>query len=390
MPVLQLIYSKGHLEILNRQSALGSYIHCLCGILEGSGWSVFINSVAYREIAETPTHVSMVSAKGSGIRKLIPGFIKDIFRDRKLKKSNELLLEKCLQLKQKPDLILEFYTYGSSLAIQASKHFRVPFTLVYDAPVLEEYEFFHGRKLFGRNHIDRLQRSSVSGASAIVVYSESMKKYVSLLGAKSECILIHQNVDYTRFEFVDPRKFSNEMCIGFVGSFLKWHRVELLLAAFANLRNKGIYCKLLIVGGGMHDREIRDLVGKHAFSNSIEMTGYLDGEKLAMAKSRMHIGVMPGSNWYGAPNKIFEYGAAGMAVVAPNTPTINDLFGTNNEVKFFKQDNLSELTKGLEALLSDESIYYTLCYKLQERIRKDYSEENTKGFYLKLFSLAIS
>jgi glycosyltransferase involved in cell wall biosynthesis len=390
MPVLQLIYAKGHQEILNRQSALGSYIHCLCGILEKSGWTVYINAISYQEIAQMPTRVSVVTPSRFGIGKFVPEFLKDILRDRKLRERNSSVLGECLQIKEKPDLILEFYTYGSSLAKQLAFHFRVPYSLVYDAPVLEEYEFFHGRKWFGRNKIDRAQKNTVASASAIVVYSESMKKYVTQLGAKPDRVRIHQNVDYTRFEFGSPRVYSSQMCIGFVGSFLKWHRVDLLLEAFSKLRVEGFLCTLKLVGGGMEFEEVKNKVNTHPFAENIELSGYLDGKALADAKASMHIGVMPGSNWYGAPNKIFEYGAAGMAVVAPDTPTIRDLFGRTHEVILFKQDDLNELVKALRVLLKDEKSYQNHCEVLQQRIRSDYSEEKTRQFYASLFELAQS
>lgn len=389
MPVLQLIYAKGHQEILNRQSALGSYIHCLCGILEKGGWTVYINAIAYKEIAQMPTRVSVVTPSRFGIGKFVPEFLKDMLRDRKLLERNAQVLQECLDIKVKPNLILEFYTYGSSLAQKAAFHFQVPYALVYDAPVLEEYEFFHGKKWFGRGKIDDLQKDAVSKASAIVVYSESMKKYVTQMGAKSDVVRIHQNVDYTRFEFAVPRSHSSQMCIGFVGSFLKWHRVDLLLLAFAKLREEGFSCTLKLVGGGMEFEDIKEMVGMHPYGDFIELCGYLDGKALATAKESLHIGVMPGSNWYGAPNKIFEYGAAGMAVVGPDTPTIRDLFGASKEVMLFKQDDLNSLVDALRVLLKEENTYHKHCVELQQRIQHDYSEEKTKQFYSALFDLAL-
>ena len=40
-----IVYGKSTAEIFNRQSALGSYIHCLAGILVKNGYDVRINDI---------------------------------------------------------------------------------------------------------------------------------------------------------------------------------------------------------------------------------------------------------------------------------------------------------------------------------------------------------
>jgi len=391
MPVLQLIYSKGSNEILNRQSALGSYIFCLCGLLEKNGWKVFINKDPFDSLViSSDKPGTLKSRKKFSVGKFVPSFIKDVLRDKKLFRRNELVYKDCISLPNSPDLIMEFYTYGSDLSLKVSAYYNKPYCLVFDAPVLEEYEFFNGKKIVGRNKILKLQKASVEHASGIVVYSESMKDFVAGIGAVKEKIRIHQNVDFSRFEFFEPKPFSNEMCIGFIGSFLKWHNVDLLLEAFSDLRKDGFNIRLKLVGAGMEFDRIKSKVMSGPDSNQIELLGYLDGAELASEKRKMHIGVMPGSNWYGAPNKIFEYGAAGLAVVAPDTLTIHDLFGKDKEVLLFKENSKDQLVASLRVLITDSNRYDEQCLKLQHRIKSDYSETNTVQFYSSFFDFILS
>jgi glycosyltransferase involved in cell wall biosynthesis len=117
------------------------------------------------------------------------------------------------------------------------------------------------------------------------------------------------------------------------------------------------------------------------YKEDIVMPGFSDGEALFRFKEQIHIGVMPGSNWYGAPNKIFEYGAARMAVVAPGTPTIQDLFADGKELLLFKQNDVNELYNQLKKYIEDRALMQAHSDALQHKIKNNYSKENTFTFY---------
>ena len=98
-------------------------------------------------------------------------------------------------------------------------------------------------------------------------------------------------------------------------------------------------------------------------------------------KKQIDIGVMPSSNWYGAPNKIFEYGAAKIAVVAPSTPTIVDLFENNKDLILFENESFDSLYNSLLKLVENQELLNTLAENLQNKIKSKYSKENTFNFY---------
>jgi glycosyltransferase involved in cell wall biosynthesis len=120
------------------------------------------------------------------------------------------------------------------------------------------------------------------------------------------------------------------------------------------------------------------------YASDIFIPGFMDGEELLNFKQKINIGVMPGSNWYGAPNKIFEYGAAKMAVVAPDTPTISELFQNSEDLLLFKHDDEDSLYKTLLVYINNSSLRNKHAVALQNKIRNNYSENITFTFYYKL------
>jgi glycosyltransferase involved in cell wall biosynthesis len=383
---INIIYAKSTEEIFNRQSALGSYIHCLATILSRNGYNVRVN--------ELPFYVGLKQKNSSSVnrydtpsllKKLIPEFVKEVIKDARLFK---LLDELIIQFDKGNDFdcILEFYTYGSDLGYQLSKKYNKPLFLIYDNPVLEEHVFFHKKQLLFKSKIEKREKKSILHANGIVAYSNAVKEYLNKKYSKQLPISIHQNVDYTRFDFINEKTEEDVLNIGFIGSFLKWHRVDLLINAFIRLKRDKKDCKLYLAGSGMEFNLIKQKVAASEFSADIYMLGFIDGKELLDFKQKINIGVMPGSNWYGAPNKIFEYGAAKIAVVAPDTPTIVDLFKDNEELLIFKQDDENSLYEQLLRYINDTELRHQHAIALQNKIRNNYSENITFTFYNQLLS----
>ncbi len=383
---LTIIYAKSTAEVFNRQSALGSYIHCLATILVKNGYAVSINEISFYVGLELKSSTAANRTSSfSFLKNLIPRCIKETVKDLQLFKSLDVLyfnIDKGKEI----DCILEFYTYGSNIGYNLSKKYNKPLFLIHDNPVLEEHAFFHGKQLFFKNKVKKREKDSILSASVIIAYSNAVKDYLNKKYSKQLPVFIHQNVDYTRFDFIHEKPVEEIVNIGFIGSFLKWHRVDLLINAFVRLKKEGKNCKLYLIGNGLEYETIKNQVDSCAYSSDIYMPGFMDGELLLSYKQKITIGVMPGSNWYGAPNKIFEYGAAKIAVVAPDTPTIIDLFENNEEVLLFKQDDENSLFEKLSIYADNADLRHRHAIALQNKIRNNYSENITFTFYNNLIS----
>ena len=376
-----IIYAKSTSEIFNRQSALGSYIFCLAGILYKNGYDITINNIPFdNQLKQSNQALSVTKTSGSFIKKLLPSFFKEAIKDLQLFRSMDLFC-KSIDTGKEFDKIIEFYTYGSEVGFRLSQKYNKPLVLIYDNPVLEEHTFFHSGQLFFKNKIELRERSSILNAQSLVIYSNPVKKYLETKYQAKLNAFIHQNVDFTRFDFIPSKICENTINIGFLGSFLKWHRVDILLNVFVRLKMEGHSIRLFLIGNGMEYESIRQKVETLNLHKDIVMPGFADGGELLNYKLELHIGVMPGSNWYGAPNKIFEYGAAHLAVIAPDTPTIKDLFRDKEELLLFKQDDEADMYLKLKSYIIDRDLLSKCAIKLQNKIRANYSENSTFTFY---------
>lgn len=85
--------------------------------------------------------------------------------------------------------------------------------------------------------------------------------------------------------------------------------------------------------------------------------------------SAMDITVMADSNWYGSPVKIFEYGALGKAVIAPNTDPVLDVM-KNMQDGILCNNNIEDILLAMSQLQENEGLREQLALSWQEKVLK--------------------
>lgn len=116
------------------------------------------------------------------------------------------------------------------------------------------------------------------------------------------------------FDPVEP-----DLTIGYVGSFKKYHCVDILIESVAKLRNK-IHFELLLVGEGPRKRELEQLAEQLNIRDRVTFTGYVEHDKVHKYISSCDImyGVVDPAHW-GSPMKVYEYMACGKPVITYNS-----------------------------------------------------------------------
>lgn len=167
--------------------------------------------------------------------------------------------------------------------------------------------------------------------------------------------------------------------IGFVGGFYPWHGLPLLLDAFMRIAPQLPDARLLLIGDGPMRGEIERRIKAHGLEGRVVLAGSIAHAALPPYIASFHIGVMPDSNDYGSPMKIFEYMAMGKPVVVPDYGPLRDAVTDGEEGLIFAPGNAADLARCLMALLGDPALHRKMSARARDRILTRHNwRENTR------------
>ncbi|MDA7803411.1 glycosyltransferase [Crocinitomix sp.] len=255
---------------------------------------------------------------------------------RNYSKNQECLLN---QLKQeKPyDLVVEFHTVGSTIGKELAEEWKCPFSVIFDSPIDEQYVEMHGSKTFYWNAIKASEKTTLEATDKIMVYSPACEDYIrdkyKIIGVVGVLPCIVEK------PFTENEPDDSCFRILFIGSFLKWHKVDLLVRVFSEFLKINPSAKLQLIGFGQEWEKVKALVDQLNITNAVEMPGFVSDEDLLGYKRGASIAVMPGSNWYGSPLKLFEYAQSGIPFIAPESKTVRSIFNKDEHCLYIDSEN---------------------------------------------------
>lgn len=235
-----------------------------------------------------------------------------------------------------PNLSVVFHSPFQFLSVIS--FWKVPTAVIYDAPtedLLSEFYLDHWilRKICRLYDAIILRR-----VTTIVVYGKSMQRYARALVTDRHKVqfVIHQNVDFARIPSQRPvsKPSSEALTMIFVGSFLPWHGVPSFLKSINELKTTKPVT-IHMCGDGPDLERAKKIASELDQRFNVEFHGFVDPQKLQELLAVSDVGLMPNSNWFGAPAKMFEYLASDCFVYAPRTPTIEDVFQSASGVYLF-------------------------------------------------------
>ena len=270
------------------------------------------------------------------------------------------------------DLIYERYSLWSAAAVRAARKIAVPTIIEVNAPlVLEQARY---RKLQRVEIAQGIEREQFLGAGALVAVSEEVASYAVSRGADpARTHVVTNGVDVERFSTCTspllPRLKHERFVIGFVGSLKQWHGIDILLEAFRKLHQALPHCHLLVVGDGPMREYLNGFVNGAKLNDAVTFTGWLPHHDLPRALKTMHVATAPYpalEDFYFSPLKLFEYMAAGVAIVASRIGQVQSVLQHGKTGLLSKPGDVDELCRALRQLHDDKHVRQAMARRVSE------------------------
>ena len=273
-----------------------------------------------------------------------------------------------------PDFIYERYSLWGITGLGLARRHGVPLALEVNAPLVYEQQHYR-QKLAWPRLAQWMERSVWRSADLVMPVSEPLRNYLmEEAGVAAERIRVLPNaVDAKWFGAsgaipIDSEK-QDKFVLGFVGSFKAWHGADFLLSVFEEFHRMEPASRLLLIGDGPLKTRLEEKARKAGLEKAVTFTGIIPHDEIRNYLATVDVALAPYpalENFYYSPLKLFEYMAAGKAVVASNAGQIAQIIRHRVNGLIYEPGDREGLLRCLCALRNDPA----LCEELGRSARK--------------------
>jgi glycosyltransferase involved in cell wall biosynthesis len=252
----------------------------------------------------------------------------------------------------RPDLIYEranlYYLAGAWLARRTG----LPYFLEVNSPLAEE------RGRHGGLRLCRLaaaaERYTWRSADCVLAVTEVLRQRILAAGCAPERVRVMPNgVVLERFSPPAEADPPHPPVLGFVGFVRDWHGLDAVLRGLAREAPRA---SLVIIGEGPARPGLEALAASLGVAERVRFTGVLAHEQVARAVAHFDIALQPRVVDYASPLKIFDYMAAGRAIVAPDQPNIREVLAHERTALLFDPAREGAMWEAIARLLGDAAL----------------------------------
>jgi len=287
------------------------------------------------------------------------------------------------------DIIHERYGMYSSGGVWAAHFLKVPYVLEVNAPLIEEKRLFTtpvtGWQKFCA-HFTAFYNFKT--ARKIIVVSQLLTSYLTgqwkipenrihVMPNAADVDMVADDLQVKEIRSCFP---GRRIIVGYVGTFQPWFGIENLIAAFASAATQLNHLALLLIGDGAARSQLERLIHKFQIAEKVHFTGAISHEQIPGYLAAIDIAVAPyrelPMGFYGSSMKVFEYMAAGKAIIASALGQITEIIAHERDGLLVPAGNIDELSRAIIRLAENQSFRKFLGANAQLKARQRYSWQN--------------
>lgn len=312
---MRILYS----HRIQSRDGQGVHLDSMVAALRAAGHEVRVVGPAAYEQASLGGESRMVAL----LRRRLPAFAAELAELAYSGPSYLRLLRAAREFR--PDAIYERYNLFYLAGAMVARRLGLPFLVEVNAPLAEE------RARFGNLRLQRLARATEAfvwrAADRVLPVTAVLGEHVAAAGVPGERIMVVPNgIDLHEFPepVLEAGTGKPELVLGFVGFVREWHGLDAVVRAIAAWQGQP-RLSLVVVGEGPARPGLEALAAGLGITDRVRFTGLAERDAIPRLVAGFDIALQPAAVPYASPLKVFEYMAAGRAIVAPDQPNLREV-----------------------------------------------------------------
>jgi glycosyltransferase involved in cell wall biosynthesis len=263
--------------------------------------------------------------------------------------------------RHRPDVLYERYNLFLLAGVWLRRITGLPMLLEVNAPLAAE------RKRHGGLALRRLaawcERLAWGSADAVLPVTRVLADAAAAAGvAERRLHVIGNGVDAARFAADGIRDaarrelgLEGRLVLGFSGFVRPWHGLEAALDAMARIPERPDL-HLLVAGDGPARAALEDCARALGLGERLTVLGVVSRQRMPMVLAAVDVALQPSAVPYASPLKLFEYMAAGLAIVAPDQPNIREILSDGRDALLFPPGDAEAFRLAIRSLSADAEL----------------------------------
>ncbi len=250
------------------------------------------------------------------------------------------------------------------------------------------------------NKFEKLWCSPFAG---IVAVTDPLRHRYEKMGYGGNCVVVRNTIDLKRLPAPVPelRKNSSFSAVA-SGTTNNSRCVMELVDAFGLVveKHKNAVLNLISVfDSGKSERRIREYIDGKGLAGSIRISGFIPWNRLVAEElPKNHVGLVlyakTENNCAGLPNRLFEYWACRLPVIATDTPLLSELVSACGGGKIVNSENPTEIASAICHYIENPEAAIADGMKGRQAVEREYNWNNDfkvlSGLYEKILGGSIA
>ena len=242
------------------------------------------------------------------------------------------------------NLIYERYSLFMIATVWWAKRKNIPIVIeINDSCIVERV-----RPLTFKSLAFKIERWIFKNATGLVFISSHFKQVATeQYGEISPSVVSPNAADLDNFEIDDHKAqqlrvnlgIDDKVVVGYVGAFVHWHGIDWFMEKIAPKLAQYPNITLLLIGDGKSYEPIQKIIKNAGIESQVILTGRIPHDEVSHYLSAMDFGILPDSNDYGSPMKLFEFMAMKKGMVVPDFSPIAEVVTDNETSWVFPANN---------------------------------------------------